>query len=258
MPTPKGRAWREALSGPPGPVNQSGGQCGRARASVVAAADERLAMPSEDWIQHSIVARVLYDWQTLIAGLLAVLAAWRTIRATTKSADREVAASQAQTAVAQKQIATTLRLDRQRVAREVYAFQATIWAAMEHVLLEASEAESIFPARRGFSKGAFPELRAACVRCGGLITRDLLELERDLDIFASQSQGEPGGLGELLRTRVHEQLGAIEFRATRLQREAVAAMERANAVIAEPEEPVSAPEPKRRSLLRYWFGWRAA
>jgi hypothetical protein len=149
-------------------------------------------------------------------------------------------------------------LDRQRVAREVYAFQATIWAAMEHVLLEASEAESIFPARRGFSKGAFPELRAACVRCGGLITRDLLELERDLDIFASQSQGEPGGLGELLRTRVHEQLGAIEFRATRLQREAVAAMERANALIAEPEEPVSAPEPKRRSLLRYWFGWRAA
>jgi hypothetical protein len=94
MPTPKGRAWREALSGPPGPVNQSGGQCGRARASVVAAADERLAMPSEDWIQHSIVARVLYDWQTLIAGLLAVLAAWRTIRATTNSADREVAAFQ--------------------------------------------------------------------------------------------------------------------------------------------------------------------
>jgi hypothetical protein len=37
-------------------------------------------------------------------------------------------------------------------------------------------------------------------------------------------------------------------------------MERANAVIAEPEEPVSAPEPKpkRRSLLRYWFGWREA
>jgi hypothetical protein len=199
----------------------------------------------------------LFDhWQTLIAGLLAVLAAWRTIRATTKSADREVAASQAQTAVAQKQIATTLRLDRQRVAREVYAFHATIWAAMEHVRLEASEAESIFPARRGFSKRAFPELRAACVRCGGLITRDLLELERDLDIFASQSQEKPGGLGELLRTRVQEQLSAIEFRATRLQREAVAEMERANAVIAEPEKPVSMPEPKRRSRLRYWFGWR--
>jgi len=53
----------------------------------VAAADERLAMPSEDWIQHCIAARFLYDWQTLVAGLLAVLAAWRTIRATTKSAD---------------------------------------------------------------------------------------------------------------------------------------------------------------------------
>jgi endonuclease/exonuclease/phosphatase (EEP) superfamily protein YafD len=121
-----------------------------------------VGMSIEGWIQRWKLPQVFYNWQTLIAGLLAVLAAWRTIRATTKSADREVAASQAQTAVAQKQIATTLRLDRQRVAREVYAFQATIWAAMEHVLLEASEAESIFPARRGFSKGAFPELRAAC------------------------------------------------------------------------------------------------
>jgi hypothetical protein len=229
-----------------------------------------VGMSIEGWIQRWKLAQVFYNWQTLIAGLLAVLAAWRTIRATTKSADREVAASQAQTAVAQKQIATTLRLDRQRVAREVYAFHATVWAAMEHVLLEVSEAESIFPARRGFSKGAFPELRAACVRCGGLIIRDLLELERDLDIFASQSQGEAGGLGELQRTRVHEELGAIEAKATRLQREAVAEMERANAVIAEPEEPVSAPQraharglqpasrqpPKRRSWLRWWFGWR--
>jgi hypothetical protein len=124
-------------------------------------------------------------WQTLIAGVLAVLAAWRTIRATVESANREVKSSQEQTAVAQKQIETALRLDRKRVAREVYAFHATIWAAMEHVLLEASEAKSIFPARRVFSKVAFPELRAACVRSGGLIARDLLELERDLDIFAS-------------------------------------------------------------------------
>jgi hypothetical protein len=32
-------------------------------------------MAMEDWIQHSTVARFLYDWQTLIAGVLALLAA---------------------------------------------------------------------------------------------------------------------------------------------------------------------------------------
>ena len=158
-------------------------------------------MPLEDWIQHSKVTQFLYDWQTLAAGILAVFAAVGTIWATIRSAGREIAASQAQTAVAQKQIETTLRLDKRRAASESYAFHATIWAAMERVLLEASEAKSIFlsagateratskeayKARRHFSKGAFPELRAACVKYGGRITRDLLELERDIDNFASQ------------------------------------------------------------------------
>jgi hypothetical protein len=52
------------------------------------------------------MAQFLYDWQTLIAGVLAVLAAAGIIWATIKSANREIAASQAQTAVAQKQIET--------------------------------------------------------------------------------------------------------------------------------------------------------
>ena len=83
-------------------------------------------MPIEGWIQHSIVAQVFYDWQTLIAGVLAVLAAWRTIRATVESANREVAASQAQTAVAQKQIETTVRLEQERVASEVDALRKSL------------------------------------------------------------------------------------------------------------------------------------
>jgi hypothetical protein len=103
---------------------------------MVAAAGERLAMPSEDWIQHWKVAQFLYDWQTLVAGFLAVLAAWRTIRATVKSADREVAASQAQTAVAQTQIETTIRLERDRVADEARAFRTMLEAAMMRVLSE--------------------------------------------------------------------------------------------------------------------------
>ena len=70
-------------------------------------------MSIEGWIQRWKLAQVFYDWQTLIAGVLAVLAAWRTIRATTELANREVKASQDQTAVAQKQIETTLQLERQ-------------------------------------------------------------------------------------------------------------------------------------------------
>ena len=160
-------------------------------------------MPLEDWILHCTVARFFYDWQRLAAGLLAVLAAGGTIWATMRSAGREIAASQAQTAVAQKQITTTLRLERRRAAREGYAFYATIWAAMERVLLEASEAKSIFlsagaserkaskvayKARQHFSKGAFPELRAACVRYGGRITRDLLEL-KEISTFLLRNPG---------------------------------------------------------------------
>src|SRR5208337_4273249 len=85
-------------------------------------------MPLEDWIQHCKVTQFLYDWQTLIAGVLAgvlaLLVAWRTIRATIRSANREIAASRAQTAIAQKQIETTLRLEPLRAAREGFAFHA--------------------------------------------------------------------------------------------------------------------------------------
>ena len=63
-------------------------------------------------------------------GSAALLAAWLTIRATKRSADREIEASQAQTAVAQKQIDTTLRLEKMREANEASAFQAMLEAAM--------------------------------------------------------------------------------------------------------------------------------
>ena len=66
-------------------------------------------MPLENWIQHCKVAEFLYDWQTFIAGTFAVLAAAGTIWATIRAANREIEASQTQTAVAQKQIDTTVR-----------------------------------------------------------------------------------------------------------------------------------------------------
>ena len=154
-------------------------------------------MPLEDWIQDWKVTQFLYDWQTFAAGLLAVVAAVGTIWATIRSAGRGIEASQAQTAVAQKQIETTLRLERRRVASEGFAFHAMLVAAMERVLVEAAEANDIFKATGGkvskqvyaarthFTKRGFDELRSACVRYGGLTTAEFLELESKIDDFAS-------------------------------------------------------------------------
>jgi hypothetical protein len=68
----------------------------------------------------------IYDWQTLIAGLLAVAAGVGTIVATIKSANREIAAAQEQTKAAQRQTAVTRELERRRIAREGYAFHTML------------------------------------------------------------------------------------------------------------------------------------
>ena len=72
------------------------------------------------------MAQFLYDWQTVIAGVLALLAAWLTIRATKRSADREIEASRAQIAVAQKQIETTVRLERERLSSELETLRKSL------------------------------------------------------------------------------------------------------------------------------------
>jgi hypothetical protein len=169
-------------------------------------------MPLEDWIQHSKVNQFLYDWQTLIAGILAIFAAAGTIWATIRSAGREIKASQAQTAVAQKQIETTVRLERRRAASEASAFHATLAAAMVRILTEADWAKKTYPQtlaqKAGFSdeagavrkcitKGAFAELRAACVQRGGSLTGEFLDLEREIDSFKGKNNTQVG-LGEQL------------------------------------------------------------
>ena len=166
-------------------------------------------------------------WQTLIGGGLAFLAgvgtvvatmiiAYFQIKASRTQADKMVAAATKQTAVAQKQIETALRLDGRRAARERFAFQAMFEAAMGRVIAEAKEAREIFSkaqpdgqtghpaeyseafdkfaertsvgaryARENFTKHAFSELRGACLRYGGLMTAEFLELESLIDKFAS-------------------------------------------------------------------------
>jgi hypothetical protein len=62
-------------------------------------------MPLEDWVRHSRHDMFLYDWQTLIAGVLALIAGLITVR--------EI----------RKQVETAVRLEHERVASEVDALR---------------------------------------------------------------------------------------------------------------------------------------
>jgi len=195
-------------------------------------------MPLENWVQHSAHDRFLYDWQTLIAGVLAVGAAAGTIWATIRSANREIAASQAQTAVAQRQIETTVRLAEKRDADEYDAFRAMLEAAMTRVLAEVGWAKKTYPelltpqtagaspdaliVRQCITKGAFAELRGACVTQRSPLTREFLDLEMQIDNFALQCENRLNNLQNvLLRMGKHvglgEQLAAIEDKAFTLR-----------------------------------------
>ena len=196
-------------------------------------------MPIEDWVQHSRLDRFLYDWQTLIAGVLAVLAAAGTIWATIKSADREVKASQEQTAVAQKQIETTIHLARMRDEGEAHAFRAMLEAAMTQVLAEVAWARKTYPhilaqtagassqaltIRNCITKGAFAELRGACVRLGSPLTGEFLSLEGEIDNFALQYEDQFTNASVLVRVGKHaglgEQLALIGDKANKLREKA--------------------------------------
>ena len=113
-------------------------------------------MPIEDWIQHSKAAQFLYDWQTVIAGVLALAAAFGTVAATIiiasrqiaasrEEANRVVAATREQTSVTAEQTETTVRLERMRDASEASAFHAMFEAAMARILDEASWAKRTYP-----------------------------------------------------------------------------------------------------------------
>ena len=85
---------------------------------------------------------------------------------------------------------------------EAHAFRVMLEAAMARVLAEATRARETYPniltqkegtsvpasvIRNCITKGAFAELRAACVRRGGDLTGDFLDLEREIDDFAAVS-----------------------------------------------------------------------
>ena len=203
--------------------------------------------------QGSLIAGVL----ALIAGIIAYGAGVTQAKATTDAADREIAATregisaaQKQTRVAQEQIAVTRRVELRRVARETYAFLATLEAAMGTVLEDIEAAREIFGkeaqagvsgmayvTRQRIKKTAFEDLRRACLRLGGELTAPFLRLDNKIDVFAGKWHTRTGTVGgEIpvgMNTGLLDELHDIEEQATSLRNEAADGMKGCTAVLAE-------------------------
>ena len=121
-------------------------------------------------------------------------------------------------------------------------------AAMKRVLDEADEAkelafgsetdepsETAYEARTHFTKLAFLELRAACVRYGGRLTEEFLELETKIDNFASRTEQTSVHRRVGKHAGLEDELAVIAAKAVHLREEEAAAMKKANVVIAETE-----------------------
>jgi hypothetical protein len=214
--------------------------------------------------------KLLTDWGSLIGGVFALIAGAALyfigrvqIRATKEAADKEIAATKEailaareQTRVAQEQIAVTLRLEHRRIAQESFAFLAMLDAAMAGVMEDVDDARAIFieskqpqdsnlstpayRARQRITKGAFPDLRSACLRLGGQLTEPFLRLDKEIDLFSAQwsfmpTAGDPVRMGA--NAGLLDEIERIRAQATHLRDEAVEGMRRCTSILEETQSP---------------------
>jgi hypothetical protein len=195
-------------------------------------------------------------WQTLITGIFALIAAFGTIWATKSAAKREISTAQEQLKVTRYQIEVMLRLERRRLARETYAFLATLMAATKSVIDDVQAAQTLIDTDINFAsitayaartktikKTAFSDIRSACLRFGGQLTEPFLRLEKEIDILAEQvthAQSMEGGFIMQGETRgLKEELERIRLQAKCLYDEAASGMQRCNKVLEETQETES-------------------
>jgi hypothetical protein len=180
------------------------------------------------------------SWQTLIAGVLALIAAWATIKATQKSASMEVEAAKAQTESA-------LLVERRRIAREGYSFAAMLEAAMKSVLDDVELARKVikdqkadtkdaYEARQSIKKSGFIDLRSALVKQGGRLALPFLRLEKAIDALSSKwyempTAGKDVKVGKI--DTLGTELNSIELQAKALQDEAAEVMKRCYGIFEE-------------------------
>lgn len=186
----------------------------------------------------------LWEWQTLIAGVLALIAAGLTIRETRNAADRQVRAANRQveaawrqTEVVSHQTEAMRTIERRRIAKETYAFLEMMDAAMASVVDDVEAARGLaegvqhdgrstneaYRVRTRIRKAGFVELRSPCVRYGGReVTGKFLDIDKAIDDFALQvstlpTAGQPMLVGA--NKDLHEQLERIELQANGLREE---------------------------------------
>lgn len=164
---------------------------------------------------HSCAYEFFKDQGSAVAGLLAVLAAWWTIRETRRQANREIAVAQSQTRMAQRQIETTLRIEARQNAEERQGFLAMMVAAMRVTLGEITLAEGLAKqtddgfsqlaaeARLIITRTGYQELRQACVRIGGAYSQPFLHLDREITSLAAPVTKQDYNDGFNSRTTTH-------------------------------------------------------
>lgn len=176
--------------------------------------------------QYHGIWLLLYDWQTLIAGFLAIVAAVGTIWATVHSANREIEATNRQISTAQKQIDIALRLERRRVAYASHAFPTALKSAVGAVIDNVAECRKAIPsppshdslalyrARQRLPCPLFQDLRPACIRLGSDLTDMFLCLDQGSIAFAVARVPAPSTMGGGYRsgaaTGFYEDLTRIE------------------------------------------------
>lgn len=211
-----------------------------------------------DSLIHEAFWQQLYIWQTLITGLLALGAAWWTVRATQSAADREVAAAQLQTAASLAQTRATALIERRRIARQSWAFMAMLSATMGRVLDDAEEASKLaiglsaasgnsvqaYQARNRIKRTGFSEIMAASIEFGGQLTEQFLRLDGDIDVLAGETVQMPGTYGGAVQFGIHAGLDTdllrVKDRANAIRQTAIEEMKRSTTLLADTEEQVRA------------------
>jgi hypothetical protein len=199
---------------------------------------------------------LLFRWQTLITGLLALFAAALTVIGAISAAREQVdgakTAADRQVAAANRQVQAMLHVESRRIARESYAFFAMLNAAMDVVVADAGEALRLFggasttqpslaayDARQRVTKAGFEDIRRELVRFGGPLTKPFLLLEIEIDGFRSKvstvpTAGNPQNIG--WPEGFSDQVGRIEQEATQLRYESTVELDRCFKVLTETPE----------------------
>jgi hypothetical protein len=218
-------------------ISQWSGEVGIAVLAFFAGVFVRSVLRQPTWAHFS---GLLWEWQTLIAGVGAVGAAVVTIRVTRRAAAEQVGAAERQTDAMRT-------AERHRIASEAYAFFTMMAGAMESVLDDVEEARKIrattggpvsaYRARTQVKKAGFSELRTACLRYGGqMVTPNFLRLDKMIDDFSSVPKGDISA-NTAMEVGLDQELDHIEVLAKGLRDEVGPGIDRCIKLLAETQEP---------------------